>query len=220
MYNQSRTTHTHTHAHTHTNSSPVFHLWKAPGPQACWEIISQASERGNSIAARRKKGFFNGEKWEAGEELAVAAGIIDGNCLGTRLRFMGRTTHGGWKTVCSGGMKDIRQHFDCCASLIDRIVPDAVKKKNHKGFQSFLEWRLERIPHGPKLRRTDREVEWKWWKKGERKRWKPRGKRGRSACGRSVGLIPQTCWKLVRRECELHSPTLQHLPLRSLLAVC
>lgn len=59
-----------------------------------------------------KKAFFNGEKWEAGEELAVAARIIDGNCLGTRLRFMGRTTHGGWKAVCAGGMKDMRQHFD------------------------------------------------------------------------------------------------------------
>lgn len=56
--------------------------------------------------------FFNGEKWEAGEELAVAARIIDGNCLGTRLRFMARTTHGGWKALCAGGMKDMRQHFD------------------------------------------------------------------------------------------------------------
>lgn len=44
---------------------------------------------------KEKKPLFNGEKWEAGEELAVAAGIINGNCLGTRLRFMGRTTHGG-----------------------------------------------------------------------------------------------------------------------------
>lgn len=59
-----------------------------------------------------KKAFFNGEKWEAGEELAVAARIIDGNCLGTTLRFMGRTTRGDWKEVCTGGMKDMRQHFD------------------------------------------------------------------------------------------------------------
>lgn len=59
-----------------------------------------------------KKTFFNGEKWESGEELAVAAKIIDGNCLGTRLRFMGRTTHGGWEAVCTGSMKDMRQHFD------------------------------------------------------------------------------------------------------------
>lgn len=75
---------------TRMHSLPTCHLWKAPGPWACWEIISRASERGNSIAARRKKAFFfNAEKWEAGEELAVAARIIDGNCLGTRLRFMG-----------------------------------------------------------------------------------------------------------------------------------
>lgn len=48
--------------------------------------------------------FFNGEKWEAGEELAVAARVIDGNCVGTRLRFMGRTTHqGGWR-------KAVRRH--------------------------------------------------------------------------------------------------------------
>lgn len=68
-----------------------------------------------------KKTFFNGEKWEAGDELAVAARIIDGNCLGTRLRFIGRTTHGGWKPVCARGMKDMRQHFDWPASLIDRV---------------------------------------------------------------------------------------------------
>lgn len=53
----------------------------APGPQACWEIISRASVQGNSVTVKReKKVFFNGEKWEAGEELAVAARIIDGNC--------------------------------------------------------------------------------------------------------------------------------------------
>lgn len=48
----------------------------------------QASEAIPSLRGG-KAFFFNGEKWEAGEELAVAARIIDGNCLGTRLRFMG-----------------------------------------------------------------------------------------------------------------------------------
>lgn len=47
----------------------------------------------------RKKAFFNGKKWEAGEELAVAARIIDGNCLAMRLRFMNGTTHEGWRAV-------------------------------------------------------------------------------------------------------------------------
>lgn len=52
------------------------------------------------MAAKREKGFFNGEKWESGEELAVAARIIDGNCLGTRLRFMGRP-HMGAGSWCA-----------------------------------------------------------------------------------------------------------------------
>lgn len=83
------------YTHKPKTSNPTFQLWKSPGLQAFWEIISQASKRGNSITLRRKKSFFNGEKWQAGEELAAAARIIDGNCLGTRLRFMGRTTHWG-----------------------------------------------------------------------------------------------------------------------------
>lgn len=124
------TTQKYTHA-----SIPTIHLWKAPGPQACWEIISRASKRGNSVIARRKKGFFNGEKWDAGEELAVAAKII-GNCMGTRLRFMGRTTHEGWKLVCAGGMKDMRQHFDWPAALIDR-VPSQMQHKKEKLSKNF-----------------------------------------------------------------------------------
>lgn len=85
-----------------------------------------------------KKAFFNGEKWEAGDELAVAARIIDGNCLGTRLRFIGRTTHGGWKPVCARGMKDMRQHFDSPASLIDRVSSQmqGEKKKKRKNYQT------------------------------------------------------------------------------------
>lgn len=129
-------------AHSPT-SNPTFHLWKAAGPQACWEIISQASEWGNSITARREiKDFFNGEKWEAGEELAVEARIIDGNCWGRRLRFMRRTTHWGagekW-CVCARGMRDMRQNFDQLVSLIDKpVIPDAAETKKNLHREGFL----------------------------------------------------------------------------------
>lgn len=41
-----------------------------------------------------KKAFLMGKNGRQGQ-LAVAARIIDGNCWGTRLRFMRRTTHWG-----------------------------------------------------------------------------------------------------------------------------
>lgn len=45
---------------------------------------------------------------------------------------MGRTTHGGWEPACAGGMKDVRQHFDWPAALIDRVSSQAQCKKEEK----------------------------------------------------------------------------------------
>lgn len=153
MYNKHRNPHMH-----------PLHLWEAPGPHACWEVVSRVSERGNSVTARTgRKALFNREKWEAGEELAVAAGIIDGNCLGTRLRFMGRTTRGGWKPGCTGVMKNIKQHCDWPADLTDIVSSQMLCKKERILFTLRMGARMDSQLNPNHGREGERD--WMGWRK-------------------------------------------------------
>lgn len=104
-WQHSQVTHKNTYACVHMCISPGIHT-QTKNIQSHLSIVEVTRSTGllrNHFPgkqarqfhhiAKEKKAFFNGEKWQAGEELAAAARIIDGNCLGTRLRFMGRTTH-------------------------------------------------------------------------------------------------------------------------------
>lgn len=108
---------------------------------------------------------------------------------------MGRTTHGGWKPVCAGGMKDMRQHFDWPAGLIDRVSSQMQCKKEKLS---------ERISLTPRMYSNTRA-----WMEEDRERERDRNGKGKvveaqrqekQVCTWKVsGSYPQTCWE---KACE------------------